>query len=65
MKKSSLEEIEGIGAKKAKILNGRFGGLKGIKEASLEELLTVKGLTERDANRVYYYFHKEENGEIK
>ena len=63
VKKSSLEEIEGIGEKKAKILNGRFGGLKGIKEASLEELLTVKGLTERDASRVYSYFHKEENGE--
>ena len=65
VKKSSLEEIEGIGEKKAKILNGRFGGLRGIKEASLDELMTVKGLTERDATRVYSYFHKEENGEIK
>ena len=60
VKKSSLEEIEGIGPKKAKLLNGRFGGLRGIKEASLEELLTVKGLTERDANRIYSYFNTEE-----
>jgi excinuclease ABC subunit C len=45
---SQLDAIPGIGPTRRKALLKRFGSLDGIREASLEELLSVKGMT-RDA----------------
>lgn len=45
---SSLDEIPGIGPIKKKRLLQRFGSVKAIKEASVEELKTVKGITQKD-----------------
>ena len=45
---SALDEIPGIGPVKKKKLLQRFGSVKGIKEASREELEKVKGITKRD-----------------
>lgn len=53
---SSLTKINGIGAVKAKALLSHFGTLTGIKTASVEELSSVKGLSEKDALEVYKYF---------
>ncbi len=59
IKRSSLEAIEGIGPAKAKILLGAFGGIRGVKSATKEELLTVKGISKSDAENIYKYFYGE------
>ncbi len=56
LKTSSLEEIKGIGPKKAKSLLSAFKGLAGVKAASYEELTAVKGITEKDAIEIVNYF---------
>jgi excinuclease ABC subunit C len=42
---SALDEIPGIGPQKKKALIKYFGGVQGIRQASEEELLKVKGIT--------------------
>ena len=56
LKTSSLEEIKGIGPKKAKSLLSAFKGLAGVKAASYEELTAVKGITEKDAIEIVNHF---------
>jgi excinuclease ABC subunit C len=55
--KSSLEEVEGIGAKKRAALLKHFGGLGGIANAGVEELMRVKGVSRDLAERIYARFH--------
>lgn len=57
---STLERIEGIGPAKAKRLLSAFP-LSRIKCASCEELSSVRGISEKDAQNVYDHFHKEKN----
>ena len=57
MTHSTLEKIEGIGAAKAKKLLAAMPLAK-IKAASEEELLAIKGISERDAKNIYEYYHK-------
>lgn len=52
LKKSYLENIDGIGAKKAKALMLHFKTLTAIKEASFDELAKVKGISESNANNI-------------
>ena len=42
---TALLQVEGIGETRARELLRRFGSLKNIRQASLEELLSVKGMT--------------------
>ena len=49
MTKSVLDEIKGIGKVKRKLLIEKFGSIQNIKNASVEELMLVKGLTETEA----------------
>lgn len=49
---SQLEDIPGIGPKRRKALLNKFGSMKAIREASLEELLTVPGLGKAAADAV-------------
>ena len=65
LKRSMLEEIPGIGAQKAKLLLAMPGGLAGIKQASKEELAAIKGVSRKDAQAVYRYFHEQEEQEKK
>ncbi len=46
---STLDAVPGIGPIKRKKLLARFGSLEGIKEASMEDLMTIKGITRADA----------------
>lgn len=57
---SSLEKINGIGKAKAKTLLTYFGGLSGVRTASKEALASVKGISARDADNIYEYFHGDE-----
>lgn len=59
IKRSSLESIDGIGPVKAKRLLAAFGGLRGVKAADVPSLMTVKGMTQTDALRIYSHFHDE------
>ena len=58
-----LENIEGIGPAKRKALLAHFGSVKKIEEASADQIAEVKGLGEKDAVKVYSYFHPEEGEE--
>ena len=59
LKHSSLEKINGIGAVKAKKILTHFGTLSAVKNASLEELLDMSGISRRDAEQIYDYFHSQ------
>ena len=62
--RSSLEKIKGIGPKKARALLSAMP-LGKIKESSREELSKVPGVSERDAEKIYEYFHKNVGGKKK
>jgi excinuclease ABC subunit C len=52
-----LETIEGIGPAKRKNLLAHFGTIKNVENASADELKACKGISEKDANAIYNYFH--------
>jgi len=49
---SQLDAVPGVGPAKRKALLGRFGSIQGIKQASLEEIMEVKGFSEDLARAV-------------
>ncbi len=50
---SALDAVPGIGPKRKRALLRRFGSLKGIREASVEELATLPGMTRAVAQAVH------------
>ncbi len=56
--------IENVGEETANLLEKRFGDLNSVKDASLEELISVKDIGEVTAENIYQWFRDEKNVEF-
>jgi len=54
---SKLEDIPGVGPKKRARLMQRFGGVRGVALASMEDLCTVEGISGELADAIYRALH--------
>ncbi len=57
IKRSELDNIEGIGPIKKKSLLRTFGSVKAVSEASIPEIASADGIKTTDAEKIYKYFH--------
>ncbi|MGH8902303.1 MAG: excinuclease ABC subunit UvrC [Egibacteraceae bacterium] len=60
MTSSAFDDIPGIGPVKRKALLDRFGSLKRVREATVDELAEVAGISEAIAKRIHDHLHDTE-----
>jgi excinuclease ABC subunit C len=54
---SPLEGIQGVGAARRKALLSHFGGIRGVRQAGVEELASVPGVSQALAQRIFDALH--------
>lgn len=59
--KSILDDIPGVGPARRKALMQHFKEIGKIREASVEELMQVKGIPEQTARDIFLFFHEKED----
>lgn len=63
VKHSSLEKLEGIGPARAKAIMEHFGSLSKLKEASVEEISCINGISTAIAENIYRQIHEKGENE--
>lgn len=61
---SGLESIPGIGPKKRKTLLKTFSNLKTIREADIESLKAVQGISDNDALEIHRFYHSDDECKV-
>jgi excinuclease ABC subunit C len=56
---SGIEQVPGIGVKRRTALLRHFGSLQRLKEASVEEIAAVEGMSRPLADSIFTRLHKE------
>ena len=58
MVRNPLDEISGIGPARKRALLLHFGTAKAVRNAAVEDLMAVDGISESVARLVYNHFHE-------
>jgi len=56
--KSLLDEIEGIGPKKRKLIIEHFKNIEDLRSATIEEIQKIQGINQKTAESIYDFFRK-------
>jgi len=54
---SVLDRVPGVGPARKKALIARFGSVRAIRQATVEELTGVPGISRKQAEAIHAYFH--------
>lgn len=57
IRSSELDAVPGIGAVRKRALLNHFGSLKGVRQAGMDELAAVPGISGETARSIYQFFH--------
>jgi excinuclease ABC subunit C len=57
---SPLEQIAGLGPKRRQGLLKRFGGIRGVSAAGVQDLAKTPGISKQLAQRIYDHLHSNE-----
>lgn len=58
LSRSALTNVNGIGPAKAKSVMSHFGTVAKLREADVGEISEVRGISEKNAEDIYYFLHK-------